>query len=118
MSQERLKFETEDRLGRTVRLRESVYERHLPDRLEMADYLEDARRTIEDPDIELEDEDEGCYIYCRFGLGRDRWEKCFVKVFVYFNAQNVGEVATFFLPSRVGPEKVVWSKNPTSWNKS
>lgn len=44
--QEKITFEVRDRLGRTVRLRESVYERHLPTHREMADYLEEAKQTL------------------------------------------------------------------------
>lgn len=102
------KFETNDRQGRGVRLRESVFDNHYPDRLEMADYLKEAQRTIEDPDIELEGDD-GAYIYCSFGHGRGKHEKCFLKVYVYFR-QGLGEVATYYLPTRVGPERVRWKK--------
>jgi len=110
--QEKITFEVRDRLGRTVRLRESVYERHLPTHREMADYLEEAKQTIIDPDYELED-GENCYGYYRMGLGKGRYEKCFIAVPVYYRRTlwgDEGEVATFHLTRRLGRGKITWKR--------
>ena len=110
-------FEVKDRRGRLVRLRETVYLRHLPTHPEMADYLEEAKRTIADPDYELKDDEaEGeCIIYYRLGLGREVFEKCFVTVPVHYAKTllwgEVGEVATFYLPRKLGRGKVSWTRS-------
>ena len=106
-------FEVRDRQGRVVRLRRAVYERHLPQRPEMAAYVEEARLTIASPDWELVDEDTGsnCRVYYRLGLGRDKFEKCFLKVPVYYRKTlwgEEGEVATFHLTRQLGRGRVTW----------
>lgn len=106
-----LAFEVRDRKGRPVQLRADVYERHLPKHPEMADYLEEAKETIADPDLELEDD--GSTVYYRMGLGRDEFEKCFVKVPVRYKRTlwgEVGEVATFHLTRRLGRGKIMWRR--------
>ena len=50
MQEDEVVFEVQDRNGRSVRLRRLVYERHLPDRPEMADYAQEAAETVADPD--------------------------------------------------------------------
>ena len=109
-------FQVEDRYGQIVRLRRVVYERHLPEHPEMADYEKEAQMTIAEPDVELLDEvaGEDCHVYCRFGLGRDDLDKCWVKVPVYYDEVSgvrEGEVATFYFSSRVGRGKKIWQRS-------
>lgn len=112
---EELVFEVRDRHGTLVRLRKSVYEKHLPKHPEMADYIEEAQQTIADPDHELvDDEAEGkSTIYYRLGLGRGAFEKCFVMVPVYYQKTlwgEVGEVATLHLTRRIGRGRLTWTR--------
>jgi hypothetical protein len=114
---EEIRFEVRDRLGRLVRLREEVYQRHLPEHPEMSEYVEEAKQTIAGPDFELADEDESgnCYKYYRMGLGRDKFQKCFLMVPVYYRETlfwgEVGEVATFHFTRRVGRGNLTWKRN-------
>ena len=99
-----------------VRLRKSVYEKHLPKRPEMADYIEEAKQTIADPDHELVDDEaeEKSTIFHRLGLGRDAFEKCFIMVPVHYQKTllwgEVGEVATFHLTRRIGRGRLTWTR--------
>lgn len=112
---EEIKFEVQDRLGRLVRLREAVYQRHLPQHPEMTGYVEGAKLTIAEPDFELIDEDSStnCYQYYRKGLGRGKFKGCFIKVPVYYQKTlwgEVGEVATFHFARRLGRGKITWQR--------
>lgn len=117
MTQDEEVFQVKDRHGRLVRLRASVYYGHLPNRPEMAEYIQEAAQTVADPDHELEDDEaEGiCIVYYRLGLGRDKFAKCFIAVPVYYSRTllwgEVGEVATFYLPRKLGRGKLVWTKS-------
>ena len=83
----------------------------------MADYIEEAKQTIADPDHELSDDeaDGNCIVYYRWGLGRGKFEKCFIKVPVYYERTllwgRVGEVATFHLTRRLGRGKITWTRS-------
>jgi len=104
---------TVDRFGRAVRYRRTVYERHLPDRPEMADYLEEAANTINDPDLEYQEEPDngefGIRVYYKDGLGRGQFEKCLLKVPVHYDHIG-GEVATFHFTRRVGRGEIIWQR--------
>lgn len=108
-------FEVKHRYGQTVRLRTVVYERHRSEHPEMTEYIEEAEVTVTDPDVELLDEEAGgnCHVYYRLGLGRDEFEKCFVKVPVYYDEVSgvqEGEVATFHLTRRLGRGRRIWQR--------
>ncbi len=90
-----------------VVLREKVYQNHLPLRPEMADYLKEAEETIRDPDLELDDA--GGVVYVRWGLGREDFDKCFLRVPTYNRGDHL-EVATFFLTGRVGRGRITWKR--------
>ncbi len=96
-------------------MRTEVYERHLPKHPEMAEYLEEAAEAVVDPDVVLE-EDDGSLVSYRMGLGRDKFEKCFVVVPVHYSKTfwgEIGEVATFHLARRLGRGKLTWTRPRT-----
>lgn len=103
MLREKVKFEVRDRHGRRVRLRESVYDQHLPDRPEMARYLEEAERTVREPHYELQDGGSVCYL--RHGYGQRG--TLYLRVPVYYKGDR-GEVATFHLTARKGRGEETW----------
>lgn len=107
-------FETTDRLGRWVRCRRSVYQRHLTEHPEMEDYIEEAKLTVGDPDCEYreeaDNEEMSIRVYYRMGLGRGQFEKCLIKVPVYYDRTNEGEVATFYFTRRVTEGILLWRR--------
>lgn len=110
------KFETKDRFGNEVRLSESTYNSHLQYRSEMADYLDEARQTIEDPDLILCDKD-GCHHHYKLGLGRGKFKNCYVQVLVRYKTvggRTEGVVVSYWLARRVRTvrkgEKIVWMR--------
>lgn len=107
---EEFKFEVKDRHGRPVRLRVSVYDKHIVKHPEMADYLDEIQDAIRDPDWELDDE--GTTVFVSLGLGRDEFEKLFISIPVYY-AGGRGEVATFHFKKGVGRGDIVWRKPRT-----
>ena len=112
---EEVVFQTKDRMGRSVRLRKVVFQRHLPDHPEMAGYVDEAAITVSDPDYEYreEEDNEGRFarIYYKKGLGRDKFEKCFIKVPVYYDNDGAGEVATFHFTRRLDTKgKLLWQR--------
>ncbi len=113
--QEQYRFETVDRERRVVRYREAIYQRHLRQHPEMAEYVEEAKQTVNDPDCITSDDDGGrdYQVYYRFGLGRGKHAKCFIKVPVYYHRTlwgEVGEVATFHLTRRIGTGRAIWTR--------
>jgi len=109
----RFLFEVQDKEGIIVRLERRTFERHLPYRPETADYVEEAKATIEDPDAILVDDD-SCHHYYRLGLGRGKFEKCYVRVLVYYRSRGgrvEGRVATFWLARRIGKGQIKWMRS-------
>jgi len=110
-------FETEDCLGRVVRYRKEVFDRHLPEHPEMAAYTEEIRITVSDPDYGYEDEDNETtlsIVYYRLGLGRGKYQDCFIKVPVYYDksvSPREGEIATAHFSRRVGGGKLIWRRS-------
>lgn len=103
-------FEAKDRDGVVVRMSRETYERHLPTRPEMADYIEEARITVEDPHLIILDED-GCHHHYRLGLGRGKFKKCYVHVLVYYRrrrGRRVGLVASYWLCRDLIEGETVW----------
>ena len=113
MEEEETVFETTDRLGRRVRYRKVIYERHIPEHPEMADYLEEAADTVHDPDYEVREEpdnkEEFRRTYYKMGLGRDDFEMCFIKVPVYYDRIG-GEVATVHFCRQLARGKLLWRR--------
>ena len=106
-------FETKDRYGVTVRLSRHTYECHLVYRPEMADYIEEAKTTIEDPDI-IKIDKGGCHHHWRGGLGKgQRFGKCYVEVLVHYHFAEdhmEGRVASYWLPRKIGKGTVKWKR--------
>jgi len=114
MKKQETVFETVDRYGRSVRFRKVVYEKHLPERPEMADYIQEAACTVSDLDSEYREEDDAdelsIRIYYRMGMGNDRYDKCLLKIPVYYDRANEGEVATFYFTRRVTGGTLIWRR--------
>lgn len=111
MKHERYLFEVLDRRGRTVRYRESVFLGHLHQHPEMERYVEEIRITITDPDIEVLDDD--AFVYYRMGLGRDKFQRCYIKVPVYYQGvlgAETGSIATAHFTTRIGRGKRLWER--------
>ena len=112
MEQEEYLFEVRDRRGRVVRWKTSVFERHLPARPEMADYVEEIKATVADPDKEVLDGD--AFVYYRMGLGRDKFKRCYIKVPIYYQGPfgtEVGSIATAHFTTRIGGRgRILWER--------
>lgn len=106
-------FEVLDRRGRIVRYKTSVFERHLPERPEMAGYIAEIRETVADPDKEVYDGD--AIVYYRMGLGRDKFQRCYIKVPVYYQGvfgAEEGSIATAHFTTRIGGRgRIVWERH-------
>jgi hypothetical protein len=102
-------------LGRKVRYRRAIYERHLADHPETVDYLQEAVLTISDPDSEYQEEEDtddfSCRVYYRMGMGRDEFERCLLKIPVYYDGTDEGEVATFHFTRRVARGTLLWRRD-------
>lgn len=87
-----------------------TYESHLPTRPEMADYTEEAKLTIEDPDVIMRDKD-GCHHHYKLGLGREKFKNCYVRVLVHYRrrwGRKEGIVASYWLCRRIGKGELIW----------
>lgn len=107
-------FETKDRYGVTVRLSRHTYECHLVYHPEIADYIEEAKTTIEAPDIIKIDEG-GCHHHYRGGLGKgQKFRNCYVEVLVHYHPVEdhiEGKVATYWLQRKIRKRgKVRWRR--------
>jgi len=107
-------FETKDRNGVVVRMSRETYERHLPTRPEMADYVAEAKLTVEDPHVIIVDH-RGCYHHFRLGVGRGKFRKCYVQVLVHYRrrlGQKRGIVATYWLSRKLCEGETIWMRMP------
>ena len=105
-------FETKDREGVIVRMSKDTYERHLPIHPEIADYIEEAELTVQDPELIIRDDD-NCYHHYRLGLGRGKYKKCYVRVLVNYRhrrRKKEGIVSSYWLSRTVGEGEVIWMK--------
>jgi hypothetical protein len=104
-------FETKDRDGVTVRMSKATYEKHLPMHPEIADYVEEAKLTIQEPEIVKRDDD-GCHHHYRLGLGRGKYEKCYLRVLVIYHGRGKrkhGVVASYWMSRNIGRQgEVIW----------
>ena len=112
MASQKYIFETKDRNGIIVRLDRRTFDRHLTYHPEICNYVDEAKLTIEAPDVILVDND-NCHHHYRLGLGKDKFRKCYVQVLVYYFRRGditEGKVASFWLTRNVGKGRLAWMK--------
>lgn len=85
--------------GRRVHMTARTFSSHELRHPEIREYLEEAKQTIADPDIVLEDNDSGVLLY-RYGLGRQQYDKTYLVVIVHYSG-HIGIVATYFFTRRL-----------------
>ncbi len=91
-------FQIEDWRGRRVHLTQQTFESHAHRRSEFAEYLEEAKETVNDPDI-VQESDTGATFLYRFAIGRPPFSRLYLKVVIFYRQQGerqVGTVATYF----------------------
>ena len=108
-------FETKDRQGRAVRLTKRNFENHVKTHPEIRDYIEEAKQTLEDPDVEFE-ADNGTTYYYKIGLTRGKFKGCYVLVIVRYSdipglEQAEGRVATFYPTTKISSDgELTWMR--------
>ncbi|MBI3953316.1 MAG: hypothetical protein HY330_02265 [Chloroflexi bacterium] len=93
-------FQVEDYQGHRITLTRRTFENHLRYRPEIAEYVEEAKQTLQDPDVTVTIESGGKWYY-KAGLGRGRFRQTYLGVLVYDRGQNEGVVATIMLSRRL-----------------
>lgn len=91
-------FEIEDWQRRLVRLTRRTFENHVRKRSVTSEYLEEAKQTIQDPDVVQLSSTGATFLY-RFGLGRTPYSRLYLMVVVYYRRREgnqEGTVATYF----------------------
>ena len=98
-------FVTKDWQGKTVRMTRSNLEAHRLKRPMMADYVEEAKTTIADPDI-VHDADYGAQRLSRLGLGRGSFSNTWLSVVIYYNT-DPATVATYMFARELPGAQIV-----------
>jgi hypothetical protein len=86
-------FEIPDWEGKTVHMTVKTFQTHLAYRPMMAEYVDEAKITIRDPD-HIQQAHHGAMRLCRLGLGRTIYSKSWLVVIVYYSS-NFGTAATY-----------------------
>jgi hypothetical protein len=103
----RYQFETTDPEGRMVHMTVKTFQNHLAYRPMMANYLDEAKLTVSDPD-HIQEARNGGMRYCRLGLGRDQYRKAWLVVQVYYDNSSTGTVATYhFMRQLPANERII-----------
>lgn len=105
-------FEVRDRNNVPVRMSKATYDKHLPKHPEIADYIEEAKLTVEDPELIYRDKD-GCHHHYRFGLGEGKYADCYLRVLVRYPrrwGRKQGVVSSFWFSRNVGKGELIWMK--------
>jgi len=104
-------FETKDRDGITVRMSKATYDKHLPIHPEIAHYVQEAKLTIQEPEVVVRDDD-GCHHHHRLGLGRGKHKGCYLRVLVNYHGRGkrkYGIVASYWMSRNICPHgEVIW----------
>lgn len=105
-SSPRYKFENTDYKGRPVRMTVKTFDTHLLYRPTMADYVEQAILTIQDPD-HVQMAKHGGLRLCRLGLGVGLYAKAWLVVHVYYDGRDIGTVATYHFMRTLPSNEVI-----------
>lgn len=96
-----------DCLGKEVELSEATWDCHVAKRPYMEPYLEEVRKTLEEPEVCIRDSTNAYHNY-RLGILKGKYRTAYLRVVVRRIRGQRSRVVSFWASKEIDPGEIVW----------